>query len=353
MCSDETTDYELTLGGDDGYKLFIDNQLVMDDWTEGGFRSTTITRRLKAGKKYHIRIEYYQQGGGAAVRFAWKRKNESRNKFVDYLNKADMVIACIGHDSDTEGEGSDRSFTLPDIDKETIAEILKCQKPVIGVVTGGGSIEMQAWEPQLKGLLWGFYPGQEGGTAIGEILFGKINPSGKLPMTFEKRWEDNPAFNSYYDPDGDKHVTYTEGVFIGYRGYDKLKREVQYPFGYGLSYTSFKLSNLKVAATTPNGTVEVTCSLSNTGKRDGAQVVQAYVGKAEESPVERPEKELRAFAKVFLKAGETKTVRLTLPKKSFMYYDVKSKQFTTDSGSYNIMLGFSSRDIKKEIKIQY
>lgn len=205
----------------------------------------------------------------------------------------------------------------------------------------------------MKGLIWGFYGGQEAGTAIGEALFGKVNPSGKLPMTFEKKWEDSPAYNSYHDPDKDKHVAYTEGIFIGYRGYDKLKREVQYPFGYGLSYTTFKLSNIVVSKPNADGTVEVTCRLANTGKRDGAQVIQAYVGKAENSPVERPQKELRKFEKIFLKAGESTTVKMTLPKESFMYFDVNRTQFVTDPGIYNIMLGFSSRDIKAQKNIQY
>lgn len=353
MCVDETADYEFTLGGDDGYKLFINDQPIIDDWTPGGFRTTNVTKTLKAGEKYHVRVEYYQQGGGAGICFLWKRKNETQNKFADYLNKADLVIACFGHSSDTEGEASDRTFELPEVDKKMLASLSGCKKPVIGIVNAGGNIEMQKWEPSLKGLIWGFYGGQEAGTAIGEALFGKVNPSGKLPMTFEKKWEDSPAYNSYHDPDKDKHVAYTEGIFIGYRGYDKLKREVQYPFGYGLSYTTFKLSNIVVSKPNADGTVEVTCRLANTGKKDGAQVIQAYVGKAENSPVERPQKELRKFEKIFLKAGESTTVKMTLPKESFMYFDVNRTQFVTDPGIYNIMLGFSSRDIKAQKNIQY
>ena len=353
MCVDETADYEFTLGGDDGYKLFINDQPIIDDWTPGGFRTTNVTKTLKAGEKYHVRVEYYQQGGGAGVCFLWKRKNETQNKFADYLNKADLVIACFGHSSDTEGEASDRTFELPEVDKKMLASLSGCKKPVIGIVNAGGNIEMQKWEPSLKGLIWGFYGGQEAGTAIGEALFGKVNPSGKLPMTFEKKWEDNPAYKSYHDPDKDKHVAYTEGIFIGYRGYDKLKREVQYPFGYGLSYTTFKLSNIVVSKPNADGTVEVTCRFANPGKRDGAQGIQAYVGKAENSPVERPEKELRKFEKIFLKAGESTTVKMTLPKESFMYFNVNRTQFVTDPGIYNIMLGFSSRDIKAQKNIQY
>lgn len=352
MCSEETAEYEFSLGGDDGYKLFINDKPVIDDWTPGGFRSTNITKTLEAGVNYQIRVEYYQQGGGGGVCFMWNRKNENQNKFADYLNKADLVIACFGHNSDSEGEASDRSFSLPEVDKKMLAGLSNCKKPVIGIVNAGGNVEMQGWEPFMKGLIWSFYGGQEAGIAVGETLFGKINPSGKLPMTFEKKWQDNPAYNSYHDPDGDKHVAYTEGIFIGYRGYDKLKREVQYPFGYGLSYTTFKLSDLNVSKQNADGTVEVTCRLSNTGKRDGAQVVQAYVGKTGNSVVERPEKELRKFAKVHLKAGESTTVKMQLPKESFMYFDVNSKKFVTDPGAYNVMLGFSSRDIKAQKSIQ-
>lgn len=348
MCSEEGGEYEFTLGGDDGYKLFINDQPVIDDWTPGGFRSTIITKKLEAGVKYRVRVEYYQQGGGAGVCFMWKRKNETQNRYAEYLNKADLVVACFGHNSDSEGEASDRSFSLPELDKKMLVGLAGCKKPIIGVVNAGGNIEMQSWEPSMKGLIWAFYGGQEAGTAVGEALFGKVNPSGKLPMTFEKKWEDNPAFSSYHDPDGDKHVKYTEGIFIGYRGYDKLKREVQYPFGYGLSYTTFKLSDMKVGKQQADGTLEISCRLTNTGKKDGAQVVQAYVGKAGSSAVERPEKELRKFAKVFLKAGESQTVNMVLPKESFMYFDVNSKKFVTDPGTHNILLGFSSRDIKAQ-----
>lgn len=352
MCSKETADYEFTIGGDDGYRLFINDQPVIDDWTPAAFRSKNITKTLQAGVNYKIRIEYYQKGGAAGVSFIWKHKNENKDNFSAYLSKADLIIACFGHNSDTEGEGSDRTFGLPEKDKKMLTSIFNSKKPAIGIVNAGGNVEMQEWEPSLKGLIWGFYGGQEVGTAIGETLFGKINPSGKLPMTFEKRWEDNPAYNSYHDQDGDKHVKYTEGIFIGYRGYDKLKREVQYPFGHGLSYTTFKLSNLSVSQPKADGTVEVVYTLANTGKKDGAQVVQIYVGKAESSAVERPEKELKKFEKVFLKAGKSTSVKMIVPQEAFTYFDVNSKKFVNDPGNYNVMVGFSSRDIKAQKSIR-
>lgn len=352
MCSQETAEYDFTVGGDDGYRLYIDDELVVDDWLPGAFRSTNYTKKLEAGVVYRVRFEYYQEGGNAGVSFVWKDENGKNDRFAEYLSKADLIVACFGHSSDSEGEGSDCSFDLPEVDKKMLTSVFRSKKPVAGVVNGGGNIEMQGWEPSLSALIWAFYPGQEAGTAVGEVLFGQVNPSGKLPMTFEKKWEDNPAYDSHHNPDGDKHVAYTEGVFIGYRGYDRLKREVQYPFGYGLSYTTFKLSDLSVSAPDADGAVKVTCRLANIGKRGGAQVVQAYVGKVGGSAVERPEKGLRKYEKVFLRAGESTTVKLILPKEAFMYYDVNSKKFVTDAGTHNIMLGFSSRDIKVQKTVQ-
>lgn len=347
MRSSETADYEFTLGGDDGYRMYINDEQVINDWNAGAYRSTNVTRKLEKGEEYRIRIEYYQKGGGAGVSFTWKQLGNTQNRFAEYLDKADVIVACFGHSADSEGEGSDRSFELPNVDTKLLTSLMQCKKPVIGIVNGGGNIEMQSWEPSLQGLLWAWYAGQEAGTAIADILFGKTNPSGKLPMTFEKKWEDNPAYNSYYDPDHDKHVKYTEGIFIGYRGYDKLKREVQYPFGYGLSYTTFKLSNLTISEQKADGTIDVSYQLTNTGKRDGAEVVQVYVGRIG-GMVERPEKELRKFEKVFLNAGESTIIRFSLNKDAFTYYDTNAKDFVIDEGKYNILIGFSSRDIKAQ-----
>ena len=354
LCSEETAEYNFTLGGDDGYRMYINDKLVIDDWDQGGYRSAKATKQLQKGINYRIRIEYFQQGGGASVNFTWKKKNDTTNYYANYLNKADLIIACIGHNSDTEGEGSDRLFGLSESSKELLSSILKVNKPIVGVVAAGGNVEMQEWEPKFKGLLWNWYSGQEGGTAIAEVLFGKVNPSGKLPMTFEKKWEDNPSYKNYYDPDGDKHVEYKEGIFIGYRGYDKLKREVQYPFGYGLSYTDFKVSDFKVSEANEKEEITITARLSNIGKRAGAQVLQVYVGKTSNSVVERPEKELKKIKKIFLKPGQSESVEMVLPRDAFTYYDIKTKEFIKDIGIYNIIIGFSSRDIKwqKSIDVQ-
>jgi beta-glucosidase len=179
-----------------------------------------------------------------------------------------------------------------------------------------------------------------------------VNPSGKLPMTFEKKAEDNPTFG-HYQHHGDFHVKWTEGIFVGYRGYDKNKVQPLYPFGFGLSYTTFKLSGLHVAAPDAEGNVNVEFNLANTGKRAGAEVVQVYVSKIGGSPVARPIKELKQFTKVHLAQGQSQQVCLKLNKDAFKYYDTTSHSFVTDAGTYNILVGTSSRDIqlKSQVKV--
>ncbi|MBN2766367.1 MAG: glycoside hydrolase family 3 C-terminal domain-containing protein [Paludibacteraceae bacterium] len=349
----ETATYEFIVSGDDGYRLFINNEKVIDEYAEGAFRERKYSKSLVAGQKYAIRLEYFQAGGGASVDFAWMKQGDN-NRFVNELNKADVVVAFIGHNSASEAEAGDRSFKLPTNAETLIKDALQSTKPIVAVVNGGGNIYMQDWEPRLKGLLWGWYGGQEAGTAMAEVLLGVVNPSGKLPVTFEKRWEDNPVYNSYYDTN--KRVQFTEGVFVGYRGYDKLNRTVQYPFGYGLSYTSFAVSNMQVSTLTDaNQLFEVSFDVKNTGTIAGAEVVQLYINKQGGSPVERPLRELKNFAKVYLVPNETKTVTMTLTKDDFSYYSVQNKSFVVDNGNYKVELGVSSRDIKTvtDVSVNY
>lgn len=352
----ESARYEFIVGGDDGYRLFINDEKVIDEYREGSFRESRYSKSLVAGQKYAIRLEYFQAGGGASIDFAWQKEGDE-NRFNSELNKADLIVAFIGHNTSSEGEASDRSFAMPEHAENLLKEAQQSSKPVVAVVNAGGNVYMQNWEPNVKGLIWGWYGGQEAGTAMAEILLGEISPSGKLPITFEKEWSDNPVFNSYYDDDNDKHVKFTEGVFVGYRGYDKLKREVQYPFGYGLSYTTFRLSGIKAIGLQDDNDnlVEVSFTITNTGTMAGAEVVQLYVNKQGESPVERPERELKDYTKLYLQPGEEKTVTMVLPKEAFSYYSVKEKKFVVDNGNYKIELGVSSRDIKlsTDVTINY
>ncbi len=345
----ETAEYDFIVSGDDGYRLFINNDKVIDEYKDGSLRERKYRKTLTIGQKYAIKLEYYQAGGAGSVDFAYQKVGDN-NRFETELNKADLIVAFIGHNTSSEGEASDRSFGLPSGVEDLVKEAQKSTKPMVAVVNAGGNVEMQGWEPKLKGLIWGWYGGQEAGTAMAEILLGDANPSGKLPVTFEKKWADNPVYNSYYDTN--KRVKFTEGVFVGYRGYDKLNRTVQYPFGYGLSYTTFKLSGMQVTKLTNNkDLVEVSLTIKNTGTVAGAEVVQLYVNKRDGSPVERPLRELKNYSKVYLSPGEEKTVTMLLNKDDFSYYSVESKKFVVDEGTYKLELGVSSRDIKLDTDV--
>lgn len=351
-------EYTLRVSGDDGFRLSFNNKIVFDEYKTGSLRTRTYTARLKAAQEYPVCLEYFQAGGGASIDFAWERKGDE-NRFENELNKADVIVAFIGHSSASEGEASDRSAELPSAAKDIINVVRKSTtKPIVGVVNGGGNIYMWDIEPDMKALLWGWYGGQEAGQAMAEILLGDVNPSGKLPVSFEKCWDDNPVRHSYYDDDNDKHVKFTEGIFMGYRGHDKNKTEVQYPFGYGLSYTTFAITDMDVSSiSADDASFEVSFNIKNTGKTAGAEVVQLYVGKVGESPVPRAVRELKNYEKIYLEPGEEKQVVMQLDKNAFSYYDVTEgvKDFVVDNGTYLLELGVSSRDIKqsRQINVSY
>lgn len=349
----ESGDYEFTVGGDDGYRMYFDGKLVAEDWTNHAFGSQSYACHLEAGREYDVRLEYYQAGGGASFEFSWTMPGMEDDAFVATLDQADLVIANVGFNASNEAEGGDRTFDLPKSEADLLARVLKSKTPVIGVVNAGGGVHMTDYVPALKGLLWAWYPGQEGGTAIAEILFGEVSPSGKLPVTIEKRWEDNPVYHTYYVPEGTQRVSYDEGIFVGYRGYDKLRCEVLYPFGYGLTYSTFSLSDLQARNLADgDAEVEVEYTLTNTGKRTASEVVQIYVGKQGDSAVERPEKELKCYRKIKLEPGESKRFTERLSKRAFSYFSVGDTRFAVDPGDYRILAGFSSRDIACEVPVK-
>jgi beta-glucosidase len=272
--------------------------------------------------------------------------------------QADAVILCVGFDQSTESESFDRTFALPGTQSELISQILGVNKNVIVVLTAGGNVDMNGWGDSTPALLHTWYAGQEGGTALAQILFGEVSPSGKLPISLERRWEDNATYNSYYDPklgmgqSGDArdpsgvargHVAYKEGVLLGYRHFDKTGIKPLFPFGFGLSYTTFKYSNLKVTPVSVKGgkPVMVSFDITNTGKREGAEVAQVYVSD-KHSKIDRPVKELKGFAKVSLKPGETRKVTVSLNRRAFSYYDVNGKRWRAEPGEFAILVGSSS-----------
>jgi beta-glucosidase len=259
-------------------------------------------------------------------------------------------VVAAGFDPETESEGSDRTFRLPPGQDELIQSMAAVNKNTIVVVTSGGNVDMQAWLGRIPALIEAWYPGQEGGTALAEILVGDVNPSGRLPVTFERKWEDNPAHDSYFPAPGTTRVEYKEGVFVGYRGYEKNGVKPSFPFGYGLSYTTFKRDNLAVKPAAAPGTYEVSFDVKNTGTRPGADVSEVYVGGGH-TKVTRPAKELKGFAKVTLRPGETKRVSVLLDRRAFSYYNADAKRWTAEPGEYELLVGSSSEDIQLRGKV--
>ena len=328
-------------GEHSGYRVFVDDQKVLDDWEIAKALVDETTLDLKAGP-HKIVMEQYRldQHRRTRVRLGIVPLAAVVNPQAKTIAQgADVVIVAVGFDPETESEGADRTFALPPAQDELIREIAASNEHVVVVVTSGGNVDMSGWGDEVSGLIEAWYPGQAGGTALAKILFGEVNPSGHLPVTFENKWEDNPVHDTYYLIPGTKDVNYREGVFVGYRGYEKNGTKPHFPFGYGLSYTTFKLSNLKASPT------QVEFDITNTGQREGATVAQVYIGE-EHPPVPRPAKELKGFVRANLKPGETQHATVYLNERSFAYYDVGSKQWKADPGTYNVMVGDSVENIE-------
>jgi beta-glucosidase len=351
----ETADYKIAVKGDDGYRLWLDDKLIIDYWSDHGAIEKNVILPLTAGKEYKIRLEYYQNGGDASLSLAWfKPQDENFNEAISTASAADVAIVCVGFNPHIEHEGADRPFELPAEQDSLIKVVAKANPNTIVILNAGGNVYMEKWLPAVKGLIHAFYPGQEGGMALAEILLGITNPSGKLPVSFEKKWADNPTFNNYYDTDNDKHVQYKEGLFVGYRYYDTKKVEPMFPFGFGLSYTTFTYSNLKVVLKQNHHkiTVQASFDITNTGNMDGAEVAELYVSQLT-CPVFRPVKELKGFTKVLMKKGETRRMTINLDEAAFSYYKTQEGHFGFDPGNFDLLIGQSSRDIrlKKTISI--
>ena len=258
-------------------------------------------------------------------------------KAVELALKADYVLLYIGLDEISESEGLDRAhMKLPQSQVDLLTAVFAVNKNVIAVMSAGSSVEMP-WLDKCKALVHGYLCGQAGASAVLKVILGEVNPSGKLSETYPVKYEDTPS--APYFPAKERTVEYREGLYVGYRYFETAKVPVLFPFGFGLSYTTFEYSDLKVSDT------EASFTLKNTGSMDGAEVAQLYVS-AKNPSIYRPAKELKGFAKVFLKAGESKTVTIKLDDKAFRYFNVKTDKFEIDGGEYDILIGASVTDIK-------
>ena len=344
--------YRVHMRGNDGSRMYINGEKLVDDWTSNSWQYTFFDYEFKAGQTYEVVVEHFNRTGTIGLQLDFEIPITMNPAAIKSFQDAEYVVLCLGHSNLTEKENHDRTFELPDGQMELLQTVLKYNKNVIVVLNGGGAIEMASWMNDVKAILMAWYPGQQGGQAIAEIITGKVNPSGKLPCSFEAKWEDNPCYNNYYENvdrvrpvniNPYSRVEYREGIFMGYRGYDKTGVKPLFPFGFGLSFTTFEYSGLEIVQ--DGEEFVVSYNVKNTGKMAGAEVSQVYV-KDNESSLVRPEKELKGFNKTYLEPGQTKRVSVRLGEEAFRMFHPMKHQWIVEPGEFTIFVGSSSADLR-------
>lgn len=335
-------------GHDDHYQVKLNGKPVMTTSIEQGGNLQSATVTLHAGKPELVVFNYFlSKDSDAAPSIGIVAADKVVDPEAIKLAKmADDVVLCVGFDKATESEGFDRTYALPFGQVQLIQAITAANPHTIVVLTAGGAVATQKWIDQVPAVLQTWYGGNEAGTALAKILFGDVNPSGKLPISWAKRIQDNPAYDYYYEHPGSRDVKYGDGIFQGYRYYETSTVKPLFPFGFGLSYTSFAFSNLSVSPTSasPNGPITVGFDVKNTGQRPGAEVAQVYVGDPS-ATVKRPKMELKGFSRVMLQPGQTQHVTVKLDKRSLAYWDVTTNGWKVDPGKFVVYVGDSAENV--------
>ena len=339
-------------------RFLVDGQMIADNWTKQikgesyfGFGSTEVigSIKLEAGKIYNLSLEYNNSDVPlfAAFRLGYLPPiaSDAIERAATLAAHSDVTLVFVGTNGDWESEGHDRtSLKLPD-EQAALIERVAAANPNTVVVLQTGSPVVMPWLERVAGVIQAYFPGQECGNSISDILFGTTNPSGKLTQTYPLRLEDNPAFINY--PGDNGRVYYGEGIFVGYRYYEKKQVTPLFPFGFGLSYSSFEYKNLQLGTNLLESgqSLKVSLDVTNTSPRAGQEVVQLYVHDIQAS-VSRPNKELKAFTKIHLEPGETKTVTLRLDPRDLAYWDDLQHAWVAEAGEFEVLVGSSSQDIR-------
>ncbi len=339
--------YRIEAAANDGFRLYLDGRLLLDHWQASDrLRADSVNVELEAGRAYDIRLEYYEGERDAGVRLAWNMPG-AKPPFEEALEAArgsDVVVFVGGLTGDVEGEemtvsypgfaGGDRTdLRLPSTQRKLLEALHATGKPVVVVLTAGSALAIDWAQQHVPAILMAWYPGQRGGNAVADVLFGDANPAGRLPVTFYKADEKLPPFDDY--------------AMQG-RTYRYFDGEPLYAFGHGLSYTSFDYSDLKldrrkVAITK---TVQATVKVRNSGDRTGDEVVQLYL-RPSRPERERAGKELRGFQRITLQPGEERTLTFAFtPQTDLRHYDDQAKAYAVDPGTYEVQIGASSADIR-------
>jgi len=347
--------YTLSVSNSGYTRLYLDGQEMLvsgkdaKDFNDIGQAGTALM--LEKDRAYDLKIELVNapsaQFTHLRLGLALTPETDDRlERAVALAREADVALVFVGNTEQYETEGADRPhLRLPGAQDELVRRVAEANPNTVVVINVGAPVEMP-WINQVAGVLQMFLPGQEGGTAITKVLTGVVNPSGKLTVTYPKRLADTPSFVNLSIP-GAREVRYGEGIFTGYRYYDQTGVEPLFPFGFGLSYTRFEYGNLRAPETARIGeTVEVSLEVTNTGAVAGKEIVQLYVRDVEAS-LPRPVKELKGFQKVALAPGETQTLRFTLDRRAFAFYDVIQKDWVVEPGRFEILAGASAADIRE------
>jgi beta-glucosidase len=350
-------EYTFSLSSAGQSRLLVDGQVVVDHWNDPNLAELiaswpwlpkTGQVPLEAGRSYELVIEYVSLPGGYRLAAGYEIPLPADNweQVAALAARSDAAVVCVGTTWEHETEGRDRlEWDLPGEQARLIETVARANPKTVVVLTNGAPLGMAGWIRKVPAVLEAWFNGQETGSAIASVLFGEVNPSGKLPDTFPVYYQDNPTYINYPGENG--HLLYGEGLFVGYRYYDAKDLEPLFPFGYGLSYTTFAYENPRLSqpGLDPDGALEVRIDVRNSGARAGKEVVQLYVRDVAARLV-RPPKELKGFRKVSLAPGETVTVAFTLTAKELSYYDPSGKDWVAEPGEFEVLLGSSSRDIR-------
>jgi len=341
--------YILGVTADDGFRLYLDSTLFMEDWKASAAHTVSKAIELTAGREYDVRLEYFENGGDAVARFGWTRPIDLAAEALAIAREADQIIAVMGISPQLEGEemginlkgfsGGDRTdLSLPESQEKLLKALSGLGKRVTLVLTNGSALAVNWANENLSAIVEAWYPGQQGGNAVADVLFGDYDPAGRLPVTFYKSVNDVPSFENYS----------MEG-----RTYRYFRGEPLYPFGYGLSYTQFEYKKAEVAKLTAGSrdTIRVRVTLANTGKFDGDEVVQVYVRRTV-GGAEEPIRSLKGFARTHLKRGEEKIVEIPVGGEDLRVYEEKMKRYGVVPGAYELQIGPSSSDIKLRVRIE-
>lgn len=330
-------------------RLLLDDEILIDHWEQnepGGEKRAE--KVLVAGQRTKVQVDFVWNGGGdwrfLRIGHLPPTAKDPMAEAIALARRADVVIVVAGLTSEWESEGFDRlNMRLPGRQDELIENVARANPHTI-VVLNAGSAVLMPWAQRVPAILEQWYNSQECGNALADVLFGDVNPSGKLPTTFPQRYEDNPTYPYYPGEHGKAY--YREGLFVGYRHYDAKGIVPIFPFGHGLSYTAFESSNLQLSQTefTEDETLQVSLEVRNAGERSGKEIIQLYVHDVE-SALARPEQELKAFAKVELQPGESKTIKLQLERDAFWHYDPAQGGWAVEPGEFEIRVGGSSRNL--------